>query len=348
VLPWLLAELAHVPRQRFTVIVGGGTHRAASREELAGLLGQEILDTVEVAGHSAFDDADLVPTGERAGDGTPVRMNRHYVAADRRIVLGFIEPHFFAGFSGGYKGVFPGVADIASIRYYHRPGVIGDERSTWGVLDGNPTQAQIRSLGSRPPVDFLVNVALNRRHDVTGFFCGDVLQAHAQGCAFVREAASVPCTERFSLVITSNSGAPLDQNLYQSVKGMAAAAEIVRPGGLIVMASRCADGFPSHGSFARLLRESASPPQLLRTLCTPGSSVDDQWQAQKLALVLRRARVALYSELPPESVRHAHLEPVRNLGAYVAGVLACLGPHAPVAVLPEGPMALPVLRAERA
>ena len=342
VLPWLLEELAHVPRQRFTIIVGGGTHRAAAREELARLLGRGILQAVKVVGHSARDDRELLSTGLQAADGTPVRMNRHYVAADRRILLGFIEPHFFAGFSGGYKGVFPGVADIASIRTYHRPEVIGDERSTWGVLEGNPTQEQIRALGSSPPVDLLVNVALNRRHEITGFFCGDVLRAHEKGCAFVRDAATVTCAESFPVVLTSNSGSPLDQNLYQSVKGMDAAAQIVDPGGLIVMASRCNDGFPAHGDFARLLRESASPEDLLRTLCAPGVSVDDQWQAQKLALVLRRARVALYSELSPESVRQAHLEPVRDLGAYVAGVLARLGPDTPVAVLPEGPMTIPM------
>jgi len=343
VLPWLLEELSHVPRQNVTVVVGGGTHRACTREERTGLVGQGILDTVTVVNHSAFHDSGLAPTGARAGDGTPVRMNRHYVEADRRIVLGFIEPHFFAGFSGGYKGVFPGVADIASILHYHRAAVIGDERSTWAVLDGNPTQEQIRALGSIPPVDFLVNVTLNRRQEITGFFCGDVLQAHGQGCAFAGEAATILCEDVFPLVLTSNSGAPLDQNLYQSVKGMAAAVEIVRPGGLIVMASRCNDGFPAHGNFARLLQESASPEALLRKLHDPGFSVDDQWEAQKLALVLRQARVALFSELPPESVRQAYLEPVEDLDGFVADALARLGPDTPVGVLPEGPMTLPLL-----
>jgi len=343
VLPWLLDALPHVPRERITVIVGGGTHRPATRRELDCLVGRAVLEAVEVVNHSAFDDASLAPTGARAGD-SPVRLNRHYVAADRRIVLGFIEPHFFAGFSGGYKGVFPGVADIASILHYHRPGVIEDPRSTWGVLAGNPTQEQIRALGSRPPVDFLLNVTLNRQRQITGFFCGDPVRAHERGCASVWETATTVCDGPFPLVVTSNSGAPLDQNLYQSVKGMSAAEQIVRPGGLIVMASRCNDGFPAHGNFARLLRESASAEDLLRTVRTTDARVDDQWEAQKLALVLRTARVALFSELPPESVRQAHLEPVEDLDATLARNLARLGPDTPVAVLPEGPMTIPILR----
>jgi len=341
VLPWLLEELSHVPRERFTIVVGGGTHRACTRDELAALLGRSVLDSVQVVNHNAFDPDTLVPTGARAGE-TPIRMNRHYVQADRRIVLGFIEPHFFAGFSGGYKGVFPGVADIDSILHYHRPDVIEDARSTWGVLEGNPTQEQIRAFGSRPPVDFLLNVTLNRARGITGFFCGDVLEAHRQGSASVWSTSAVPCGEAFPVVITSNSGAPLDQNLYQSVKGMSAAAEIVVPQGLIVMASRCNDGFPAHGNFMRLVHGAKSPEELLRTIHAPGFSADDQWEAQKLALVLRQARVALKSELPPESVRKAHMEPVEDLNAFLTQTLARLGSDTPVAVLPEGPMTIPL------
>jgi len=343
VLPWLLDELAELPGQRVTVIVGGGTHRPCTRPELSCLVGERVLERVEVVNHSAFDDASLAPTGARAGE-TPVRLNRHYVCADRRIVLGFIEPHFFAGFSGGYKGVFPGVADIASILHYHRPGVIEHERSTWGVLEGNPTQEQIRAFGSRPPVDFLLNVTLNRRREITGFYCGDPVRAHRRGCEAVWETAAVPCDGPFPVVITSNSGAPLDQNLYQSVKGMSAAGQIVRPGGLIVMAARCNDGFPAHGNFARLLRESSSAEDLLRGIRERDVPVDDQWEAQKLALVLRQARVALFSELEAGSVRRAHLEPVDGLNEFVARALAGLGPDTPVAVLPEGPMTIPCVR----
>ena len=154
-------------------------------------------------------------------------MSRDYVEADRRIVLGFVEPHFMAGFSGGYKGVFPALADIDSIMRYHDAQTIGHPKSTWGVLDGNPTQARIRHDGALLPVDFCVNVTLNRERRITRFFCGEVLAAHEAGCAFSRETAMVPCERPFPMVVTTNSGFPLDQNLYQAVKGMSAAAQVV-------------------------------------------------------------------------------------------------------------------------
>ena len=173
-------------------------------------------------------------------------MARDYVEADRRIVLGFIEPHFMAGFSGGYKGVFPAVADIASIMHYHRAAAIGHPKSTWGVLDGNPTQEQIRWNGALLPVDFCVNVTLNRKRQITRFFCGDVMAAHSAGCAFAKETAMVACERPFPIVVTTNAGYPLDQNLYQAVKGMHAAAADRRAGRrLILAAARCNDGFPA-------------------------------------------------------------------------------------------------------
>jgi nickel-dependent lactate racemase len=272
-------------------------------------------------------------------------MARDYVEADRRIVLGFIEPHFMAGFSGGYKGVFPAVADIDSIMHYHRAQVIGDARSTWGVLDGNPTQAQIRANGSLLPVDFLLNVTLNRQRQITRFFCGEVLAAHTAGCAFARQTAMVACDRPFPVVVTTNSGYPLDQNLYQAVKGMHAAAQIVEQDGFILAASRCNDGFPSHGNFRKLLFEHGSPRALLDAIMAPGFSVYDQWEAQLLAIIALRARVGLKSDIDPQEVRRAHLEPVEDMGARLADELARRGRDVPIAVLPEGPMTIPYLAA---
>ena len=270
-------------------------------------------------------------------------MNREYVEADRRIVLGFIEPHFMAGFSGGYKGVIPAMADIDSIMHYHRASVIGHACSTWGVLEDNPTQNQIRANGSLLPVDFLVNVTINRNKEITGYFCGDVLAAHERGCEANKASVMVACEREYPIVVTTNGGYPLDQNLYQAVKGMSAAYQIVSEGGLIVAASRCNDGFPNHGNFRRMLLEHSSPQEMLETIYSPGFSMFDQWQVQLFALILQRARVALYSEIPPDDVRRVHLEPVEDIKAAVSEELKNLGQDAPVAVLPEGPMTVPYL-----
>ncbi|HEY0715540.1 MAG TPA: nickel-dependent lactate racemase [Polyangia bacterium] len=340
-LPWLLAELAHVAPTNITIVNGTGSHRANTTAELTEMVGADVLAKVRVVNHVAADLTTLAPAGQLP-DGHPVFFARDYVNADRRIVLGFIEPHFMAGFSGGYKGVFPGIADLASIQHYHRASVIADPRSTWGILEGNPTQDQIRAGGSLLPVDFLLNVTLNRSRAITGFFCGDVRTAHEAGCAFVKTTTMVACDRAYPIVITTNSGHPLDQNLYQTVKGMHAAMQIVEPGGLIITASSCSEGFPEHGNFKSLLFGATSPQALLDKITAKGFSMHDQWQAQLLATIAVRADLALKSELPADDVRRAHIEPIADVGARVQAELQRRG-DVPIAVLPEGPMTIPYI-----
>jgi lactate racemase len=341
-LPWLFAELAHVPAGNFTIINGTGSHRANTPAELREMVGAAVYERYRVVNHDSRDPTQLSRAGTTR-DGRPVWMNRDYVEADRRIVMGFIEPHFMAGFSGGYKGAFPAVADLESIKHYHRAQVIADPQSTWGVITGNPTQAQVRANGALLPVDFLINVTQNRRREITGFFCGEVIAAHDAGCAFAKNTAMVACPHAFPIVITSNSGFPLDQNLYQTVKGMSAAAQIVAPGGLILAAAECGDGFPDHGSFKSFLFSHASAQAMLDTINHAAKPIEDQWQVQLLALILVRARVGVHCRIAADEIRRAHLEPVADLAERVREELARIGCDAPIAVLPEGPMTIPYL-----
>jgi nickel-dependent lactate racemase len=341
-LPWLFAELAHVPAENFVIVNGTGSHRSNTPEELQAMVGAEICARYQIVNHNSHDAATLALAG-KTKDGRGVYFNKEYVNADKRIVLGFIEPHFMAGFSGGYKGIFPAVADIDAIMHYHRAEVIGHPRSTWGVLENNPTQEQIRANGSLLPVDFCINVTINRQRAITGFFCGEPLAAHASGCAFSKSTLMIPCPKPFPIVVTTNSGYPLDQNLYQAVKGMSAAAQIVEQGGLIVAASKCNDGFPAHGNFRKLLFEHDSPQAILDTILAPGFSLYDQWEAQLLALIRLQARVGLDSDIAPDEVRRAHLEPVSDIAAFIAEELQRVGADTPIAVLPEGPLTIPYL-----
>lgn len=341
-LPWLFEELAHVPAENFSIINGTGSHRANTPEELRQMVGDAVFERYRIINHDSRDPATLGRAGTTV-DGRPVWMNRDYVEADRRIVMGFIEPHFMAGFSGGYKGVFPAVADLDAIKHYHRAQVIGDARSTWGLLANNPTQAQVRANGALLPVDFLINVTQNRRREITGFFCGEVIAAHEAGCAFAKQTAMVACPQPFPIVLTSNSGFPLDQNLYQTVKGMSAAAQVVAEGGLILAAAECGDGFPDHGSFKNFLFSHGSAQALLDTINRAPEPIEDQWQVQLLALILVRARVGVFSRIAPEEIRRAHLEPVADLAARVHAELKRHGQDVPIAVLPEGPMTIPYL-----
>jgi lactate racemase len=184
---------------------------------------------------------------------------------------------------------------------------------------------------------------LNRRREITGFYCGEVLEAHRRGCLAAKRTAMVEGDRAYPIVVTTNGGYPLDQNLYQAVKGISAAAQIVEPDGLILAAARCNDGFPAHGNFRGLMTGHSSPKAVLDTIMRPGFSMYDQWEAQLLVLILLKARVGLFSEIAADEVRAAHLEPVADLRRRLVEELTRRGADTPVAVLPEGPFTIPYL-----
>ena len=338
--PWIMAELAHVPRENFVIVNGTGSHRANTREELVRMLGEDVVNTVRIVNHNAFDDATLTHLG-RTSYGGEIWVNNDYLQADVRIVTGFIEPHFFAGFSGGPKGIVPGVAGIKTIMHLHNAEMIGDPRSTWAQLEDNPVQGEIREAVAMAPPHFMVNVAVNALREITALWAGHYITAFEEGCRFVNEHAMRPVEELFDVVLTTNSGYPLDQNLYQAVKGMSAAARIVKPGGAIIAAAECSDGLPNHGNYKDLLQMRRTPQELLDMIEAPGFAIYDQWQAQSQAIVQRKAEVYLYSSLDPETVRKAMLVPTDNIEATLADLLERFGPQARVAVLPEGPQTIP-------
>ena len=341
-LNWVFTTLAHVPKENFTIISGTGTHRENTDAEWVYMVGEDIYRDYRCINHTGFDHESLT-LGGTSTFGYEVYFNSEYVRADRRILMGFIEPHFMAGFSGGYKAVFPGVTGVDTIMHYHSAENIGHPGSTWGNLQNNPTQDNIRAGGSLVDVDFLINVTLNNKREITGFFLGDPIEAHNEGCDFCKETAMIACEHPFDIVVTSNSGYPLDQNLYQTVKGMSAASQIVKEGGLIISASRCNDGFPEHGNFKGFLFESDSAQAMLDKIYSPGFKLLDQWQVQLLAIILLKASVGLYSELTDEDVKRAHLEPVYDIRARINEEIERLGRSAKIAILPEGPLTIPYL-----
>jgi len=341
--PWLINELGHVPIGNFVIINGVGSHRANTREELIQMLGRDIVDSVRIENHDAFDDAKLVHVGTNSY-GSEVWLNKTYVESDFRIVTGFIEPHFFAGFSGGPKGINPGIAGIRTILDFHNAEMIGHPNSTWGLLEGNILQdaAVQNCLMARP--EFMLNVTLNGAKEITNVFAGDVLLAHREGCAFVKESAMYAVDRPFDLVITTNSGYPLDQNLYQTVKGMSAAALIVRQGGAIVSASECSDGVPNHGNYAKILRMRETPRELLAMIEDRSFSMFDQWQVQVQAIIQLKADCYLYSTLDDATVRGAKFTPLPDLGPSLGALIERYGSPARVAVLPYGPLTIPYVK----
>ena len=342
IIPWLLEQLAHVPRENITLLNQLGTHRPNTRAELEQMLTPEVVAGYRVVNHEPENEAALVQLGTTR-DGTPALINRHCVEADVRIITGFIEPHFFAGFSGGPKGIMPGVAGLRTVMSNHGAHNIGHPNSVFGVTEGNQLWEELRDIALRVGSSFLLNVTLNESKEITGVFAGDLLQAHKVGYEFVRKSAMQKVSAPFDIVVTTNSGYPLDMNLYQGVKGMSAAARIIKDGGTLILACECQEGVPANSPLDKLLRSASSPEEILTMLATPGFVRPEQWQAQISALIQRRANVLIYSSLTDDVIRAAHHTPCHDISAEVEKCLAALGPQATVAVLPQGPLTIPYL-----
>jgi nickel-dependent lactate racemase len=341
-LPPLLAVLdeAGVPDENITLINGLGSHRLQTAEELVEMLGAEVVSRYRIVQHDAWDDENLIAVARNSA-GRMVRVNRAYAEADVRILTGFVEPHFFAGFSGGPKAVLPAIADIESILDNHGARLLSDSNATWATTVGNPLWEEIRDVALATQPTFILNVTLNRDRDITGVFAGDMLTAHRAATEFVRERALQAVPAPFDIVITTNSGYPLDLNLYQAVKGMSAAAQIVKPGGEIIVAAECWDGLPAHGEYARLLREADSVEELLATIKAPRFRCHDQWEAQIQAQIQQKARVHVYADgLTDDELRQAMVTPCASIEARLEELLASQ-PDATLAVLPEGPQTVP-------
>ncbi|MCB9148198.1 MAG: nickel-dependent lactate racemase [Caldilineaceae bacterium] len=342
-LPVLLAalEAAGIARADITLLNALGTHRPQTDAELRTMLGDQIVDNYRCLQHNAFDDNVLVPLGTTSR-GNPVRVNRLLVEADVRILTGFIEPHFFAGFSGGPKAVLPALAGAESVLSNHGRDMIGHAQATWGVTEGNPIWEEMREVALMTNPTFLLNVTLNAHKQITGVFAGDMLAAHKAGCEFVRQSAMVAVDTPYDIVVTTNSGYPLDQNLYQTVKGMSAASRVVRKGGAIILAGACQDGLPDHGRYAALLKEGGTPQGVLDLLARPGFGEQDQWQVQIQAQIQLHADVYVYSQgLTSQQIQAALLKPSADIGETVARLLQNGHGHAPrICAMPEGPQTI--------
>jgi nickel-dependent lactate racemase len=228
-IPAIIEELdGIVPLEDIVVLVATGTHRGNTEDELRLMFGDEVADSVRIVNHDGRDSSQLVWRGTH-GNGVPVWLNREWTDADVRITTGFVEPHFFAGFSGGPKLVAPGLAGLETVLVLHDASRIGDSRATWGVTKGNPVHDDVRAIAAATGVTFALDVVLNRDKDIVAAFGGDLLPMHAAAASFAQGIAMRPVDRQFDVVVTTNSGFPLDQNLYQAVKGMSAAQMIVPP-----------------------------------------------------------------------------------------------------------------------
>jgi nickel-dependent lactate racemase len=343
ILPIIIAELERsgIHSKDITLLNGLGTHRKQTPDELRKMLGEEIFDHYRCFQHNGRDDSQLISLGFTKL-GHPVRVNRTYLEADVRILTGFIEPHCAAGFSGGPKAVLPSLAGAESVATNHGYEMIGHPKATWGITEGNPIWEEMREVALLTRPTFLLNITLNNHQEITGIFAGNLLEAHRTGSEFVREHAMVGVEKPYDIVITTNNGYPADLNLYQSMKGVSAAAQIVRQDGTIILAAACEEGVPIPSGYADLVMGCDSPQAILSQLSQPGFAYPEQWEAQMQAMIQQRADIYVYSDgLDDDEIRRMLLFPCHSIEETLVELLKGYGRQARICVLPSGPQVIP-------
>ena len=337
IIPQMLSEIrAGNPSAEITILVATGLHRTTTREEIAAKFGDEVASKERIVVHDCDDTANLVNIGTLPSGGELV-VNRLAAEADLLVSEGFIEPHFFAGFSGGRKSVLPGIASRATVMYNHNAGFIANPRARTGVLEGNPIHEDMLFAARAAKLAFIVNVVIDAAHEPIFCVAGDCEAAHRVGREFLLSKCMVDAVPA-DIAISTNGGYPLDQNIYQAVKGMTAAEATVRPGGVVVMFAKSADG---HGgaSFHRTFRDEPDLDRMMRTFLSrrPEETVVDQWQSQILARVLLKARVVYVSDCDDQIVRDLHMIPAHGAAEAMEIAKSLVGrPDWKAVVIPDG------------
>jgi len=349
-LPPLIGTItgAGIPRENILILVATGLHRPNEGEELREVVGcDEVFRTIRVENHYARDRDAHADLG-RTSRGVPVMIDRRFVEADLKIVVGLVEPHFMAGYSGGRKLVAPGVAYQDTILAFHAARVLEHPRSANCIIEGNPLHEEqieiVRRIGGITAVNVVIDE--DRRIGFVNF--GEVEESHREAVEFIRKHAEVSLQRRFRTVVTTGAGYPLDRTYYQTVKGMVGVMEILEPGGTIIIASECSEGMGSREfvEAQRLLRETG-PDRFLAVLESRERARIDEWQTEMLVKALRAGTVRLYTTgLSAENLQDVFVDPVPSVEDAVAASVKAHG-DPDVAVVPEGPYVIPHLRASR-
>ena len=333
--PMLEAIRRGNPNAEITILIATGCHRGTTKAELVEKFGSKIVEQERIVIHDCTDESSLVTIGTLPSGGT-LRINRVAVEADLLISEGFIEPHFFAGFSGARKSVLPGIASRETVCWNHNAEFIASPFARTGILEGNPIHRDMVYAARTAKLAFICNVVINAEHKVMGAFAGDCEQAHIAGTEFLKSLSRCPKAEA-DIVISSNNGYPLDQNIYQAVKGMTSAEATCAEGGVIIMCAACNDG---HGgeSFMKTLSDPRTAAEIMADIeATPkDATLPDQWESQILLRILSRFHVVLISEADPQMVRAMKMHPAKDLDEALQIAENLLGREGSVTVIPEG------------
>jgi len=308
-------ERAGIRDEDITILIATGTHDPVPHEMFDELFGKAVLKhDVKIINHNAYDESSLVNLGYGAY-GCPAIMNKTYMESDLKICTGLIEPHFMAGFSGGRKAICPGITGIETLKIFHSVDAMGHPLSKSCSLDGNPVDEMSKSVAKIAGCDFMINVSLDDQRRITGIFAGDLFKAHEVGCKFVSDHSIVKIEKEADIVITSNGGYPLDQNYYQTAKGLVEAAEVVKKDGVIIMASECKFGFGKE-SFRHLMAElkEKGTKAFLDDHKTSQTFESDQWEVQEFTKVFDRTKnIFLLSSLNESDRQLTFAKPISSI-----------------------------------
>lgn len=346
IIPVLLEELAEagIDRRSITLINALGMHRVNTPDELESMLGRDVVESFRIVQHNPEDEGQLIylMSGRR---GARISINRYYMQARVKILTGFVEPHIFAGYSGGGKAVLPGIAGTDAVMSNHSGPMVGHARATWCSVEGNPIFREIRQVALETDPTFIVNVTLDQNKAITGVFAGSLAEAHDAGIAFAEKAYVRPIPHEFDMAVAGNLGYPSDINLYQSFKGLSVAAQGVRRGGAVILAAECADGLGLI-HFQELLQARSNPERLLEMIQDRRFRHHDQWGVQVGAMAMVKVESYLYSGMKPALVRKAHMIPCKDVSKTVNDLRKRYrndngGRQPSVLVLPYGQLTVP-------
>jgi nickel-dependent lactate racemase len=333
-------EEAGIPREKITILIATGLHRPNEGDELVELVGAEVAKNYRCVNHhgKVREEHDFIGTTPR---GVPAWIDSRYVRAELKITTGLIEPHLMAGYSGGRKLICPGIAGLDTVKVWHGPKFLEDPRADCGILEGNPVHEENTLIAKMAGCDFIVNVAIDGKRQVTWLGAGDMMDAWMEGVKFVEQVVRVGVREPLDIVVTSCAGYPLDTTWYQAVKGLTGALPIVKRGGTIILAASLTEGVGSP-EFQEVLRDNPSLEQFIDRIQNTDYFVMDQWQVEELAKVRRRCKVKVVTQgLSAEVLRNCHVEPAVSVEKAIAECLEEYGPDARIGVIPKGPYVLP-------
>ncbi len=334
-----ILETAAIPREQITILVATGLHRESTAAEIVEMVGAEIAGNHSVENHHGEVRDEHTYLGE-SPRGVPIWIDSRFVAADLKITIGLIEPHFMAGYSGGRKLICPGLAALETVKVWHSPRFLEHPLAESGSLIGNPVHEENTWIAQKAGCDFIVNVVIDAQRRPLKFVAGDMLAAFEEGVAFCSQVVRDYLEEPVDIVVTSGAGYPLDTTFYQAVKGMNAALSIIKPGGTIILCASMSQGIGSP-QFQQLFHENDTLEGFMHRITHEGYFVMDQWQLEELAKVRRKARVKVITDgLPPEVLQGLFVETAPSIEQAVADSLAEYGPAAKLAVIPKGPYVL--------